>query len=269
MRNIICTRSAWLVLVIFRAFTTLSAGELTEGELRNWSSGTAYLLPAGRLEAGLFQPVRYGFSESLEFSAHPLVCILMPNFSLKWSHNQHGGLTFTTLHNVYYPTPLLRTLAKEGIGGMISPEFHIPQMVSFYNEILLSTSLSGSFLFTAKAGVSFAIKSGELDERTTIDLPLVFPRLAVYYHGYGFRIGIDLQGKITRRWNYLLDSDLFLIPAAEENMAFEHKGLVLWNKSQRFQLCIGYKLVYGKYPFGTQWHLLFPIFDFQWAWQLK
>ncbi len=63
-----------------------------------------------------------------------------------------------------------------------------------------------------------------------------------------------------------MEADLLYYLASDE-MAFEHKGLLLWNKSQRFQLCLGYKLTFGEYPFGTQWHLLGPLVDLQWAWQ--
>ena len=267
MRNLFIIFGA--MIVILWAVTGVDAVEPNDNSLLNWSSGTAYSLPAGRIEVGMFQPLRYGLSESLEMSIHPLVGILMPNFSLKWSHNRFGGFTFATRHSLTYPTFLLRTISKEGIGGMISPEFEIPHMLSLYNEVLLSKQIAGGHFFTGKAGINLAIKSGTLDERTTIDLPLVFPRLAVFYHGYNFRVGGDLQGKLIQSWNYLVDADVFLTPNAQENFAFEHKGLFLWNKSHRFQLCIGYKLTYGEYPFGTQWHLLIPLFDFQWALQLK
>jgi len=186
--------------------------------------------------------------------------------SVKWAHKSIGGLIFSTRHNIYYPTPLLRTISREGIGGIISPEFHIPHMISLYNEIILSKHLSENYLIAGKFGFNFVIKSGELDERTTIDLPLVFPRLNVFYNGYGFRSGFDLLGKLSNRWNYVVDMDFFYYPKADQDFAFEHKGLILWNKSHRFQLSFGYKLAYGEYPFGTQWHLLVPIFDIQWGW---
>jgi len=54
-----------------------------------------------------------------------------------------------------------------------------------------------------------------------------------------------------------------------EKMAFEHKGLLSWQKSHRFQFCLGYKLCYGQYPFGSQWHLLGPLLDLQWARQVR
>lgn len=275
MKNVMRTNLAKVLnlrkvmLIIFCTVGTLFASEPDETAGRNWSAGTAYLLPGGRWEVGVFQSLRYGYSESLEFSTHPLAFFLMPNLNIKWSHGSYQNFKISTRHSIYYPTPLLRTISREGTGGIISPEFHIPHLVSIYNEVLVSKLIAINQLITGKAGFCFALKSGALDERTTIDLPLVFPRLNVFYQGYGFRSGCNLEGKLIRRWNYLVDADVFYYPSAEEKMAFEHKGLLLWTKSQRFQFCIGYKLTYGEYPFGTQWHLLGPLFDLQWAWQGK
>ncbi|NQT27786.1 hypothetical protein HQ585_20685 [candidate division KSB1 bacterium] len=253
-------------LVLFMwGIPCIMAGEINEGDVSLWSSGTAYLLPKDRLEFGIFQPAAYGLSESLELSTYVLPNILMPNLSVKWKHSAIAGYDWATRHSFYYPTPLLRTVSKKGIGGLISPEFTMPHMVAFHNEILVSKRFDPRLLVTAKAGLTFAYTSEDLDERTTIDLPLIFPRLAVFYNTYNFRMGIDLQGLIVRRWHYVVDSDIFLVPKAEENFAFEHKGLIIWRKSTRFQMCLGYKLVYAEYPFGTQWHLLLPLFDFQWA----
>jgi len=220
-------RIAMSILIILVVVNSLSAENRNESTLRNWSSGTAYLLPPGRWEVGLFQSLRYGFSESLEFSTHPLVCILMPNLSVSWSHKPIKGFIFSTRHHIYYPTPLLRTISREGTGGIISPEFHIPHMILLYNEVILSRHLSTNYLITGKFGLSLAIKSGELDKRTTIDLPLVFPRLNVFYHDYGFRSGFDLLGKLSNRWNYVVDMDFFYYPKADHDFAFEHKGLIL------------------------------------------
>ncbi|MDZ7319392.1 MAG: hypothetical protein ONB11_09580, partial [candidate division KSB1 bacterium] len=250
-----------VILIILCTVSTLFTGEPNETDWRHWSSGSAYLLPAGRWEVGVFQSLRYGYSASLELSTHPLAFLVMPNFNVKWSHGCYRGFNLSTRHSGYYPTPLLRNIARKGTGGIISPEFHIPHLVSIYNEVLISKSIAKGHLFTGKAGFCLAIKSGKLDERTTIDLPLVFPRLNVFYQGYGFRGGCNVEGKLVSRWNYLADADLFYYPSGDEKIAFEHKGLLLWTKNQRFQLCFGYKLTYGEYPFGTQWHLLGPLFD--------
>ena len=158
------------------------------------------------------------------------------------------------------------------VGGIITndPDISkIPHMISSKNEVLVSRWVGNSILVTGKAGIVIAIKTGDLDTRTTIDLPIVFPRLGVYYNGYGFNAGADILNRLTKRINLLFDTDLFFLPGFKEgDFAFEHKGLLYWNKSSRFQVCLGYKLVYGKYPFGTHWHLL-PLLDFQWGRERK
>lgn len=233
----------------------------------HWSSGTAHSLPAGRFEMGLFQPMRYGCSDALEFSAHPLLFFVSPNFDAKINYGDLGGITIASSHGLTYPTHLMRLVAKEGIGGLISPEFDIPHIISWQNELLISAEMLGSHLLTAKLAWNTAYKSGPLDPRTTIDLPVVYARTGVYYHDYGWRFGADLKGPLFWRWGYSLDGDVFYYPKADPdiNMAFEHKGLLFWNKSTGFQLCLGYLLSYGEYPFGTQWHIL-PLIDLQWGW---
>ena len=233
-----------------------------------WSTGTAYTLPKGRTEIGIFQQIRYGQTETLEWSTHPILDLLIPNVTVKKSWSTFADWDFSTRHNITYPTPLMRTISRKGTGGIISPEFDIPQMFSLRNEVLLTRKFSPSFLITGKAGLTLAVTSDELDERTTIDLPLVFHRLGVYYNGYGVNFGLDVGGNLTSRFDYMTDVDIFLLPGADENFAFEHKSLIIWNKSKKFQIMFGYKLVFGEYPFGMQWHLL-PLFDMQWARQFR
>jgi len=263
-KNII--RYLGILLILIGMNSALVSDEISANQ--NWSSGTAYLLPVKRYEIGIFQPLRYGLSETRELSLHPIFAFVSPNLSLKLAHDKLGKLQFASDHGINYPTILMNLISREGTGGIISPEFEIPHMISIYNGVILSKPLGNYHLITVKAGFNFAIKFGDLDKRTTIDLPLVFPRLNVFYNGYGFRSGCDLKGKIFKKWYYLADVDIFYFPGAAENFAFEHKGLIQWNKSKKFQLCVGYKLSYGNYPFGSQWHLL-PAFDIRFAKQLK
>ncbi|MBN1481040.1 hypothetical protein EH223_01100 [candidate division KSB1 bacterium] len=237
---------------------------------QNWSIGTAQVLPQQRVEIGVFQPLRYGYSEKMEFSVHPLLFFVAPNFDIKRKHAEIGGISLASLHGLSYPTWLMRLLAREGIGGLISPEFNIPHIISVQNELFVSGELLSSHLLTGILAFNFAVKSGPLDPRTTIDLPVVYIRSGVYYHDYGMRAGVDIKGALAWRWSYVLDGMFFYYPKAESdiNMAFEHKGLLYWTKSRSFQICLGYLLSYGEYPFGTQWHLL-PLVDMQWGWTRK
>lgn len=236
-----------------------------------WSDGTARLLPGGRLEVGIFQPLRYGYSSTMEISTYKISTFLLPNLNLKIARNSRRGWRVATRHGLVYPTPMLRWL-QSPLGmelgepdkfALISPEFHIPQMISISNEILLTRKMDNEIELTIKGGFSFALGQ-RLQRRASIDLPLIFPRMSVYYNRILFRFGSDLNKALKGRWSYLMDYDLFLLPGGNEDFAFEHKALLKWTKSETFQLQFGYKLTAGEYPFGTQAHLL-PVLDLVWA----
>ncbi|MEE9167751.1 MAG: hypothetical protein V3U24_09890 [Candidatus Neomarinimicrobiota bacterium] len=261
------------------ALLLLTATVAAPAAEREWSTGTAHTLPRGRYEIGLFQPLRYGQTEYVEWSTHPILFIKMPNIRVKISHSTFSGWKVATRHSLVYPTPLLRLLRVKGfgiqaladmdVGGIISDDPTIPQiphMISSRNEIMLTRFFGTSTFITVKAGLALSVKSGELDSRTSVDLPTVFPRLGVYHNTYGMNLGLDFLTKVTKRTELVTDMDALLLPGLDEGtFAFEHKGLLIWNKSSRFQVTVGYKLVFGEYPFGTQWHLL-PLFDLQWGW---
>jgi hypothetical protein len=253
-----------LILIILAASWNIAQVPASDTHL-NWSSGTACILPVNRWETGVFLPLRWGCSPSLELSIHPLAVFVIPNVSAKWSHGTHNGWMIASRHSMYYPTPLLRMLAKKGTGGIISPQFEIPHMVSISNEVLVSHPIK-KFLATGKLGLAFALKSAALDENSTIDVPVVFPRLNVFYNDIGLRTGINVEGKIYKRWRISVDTDLFYYPGGDEKMAFEQKSLLFWQKSGNFQLCLGYMLSWAQYPFGNQCHLLGPLLDLEWGW---
>ena len=62
----------------------------------------------------------------------------------------------------------------------------------------------------------------------------------------------------------LLDLDFSILPGMDTKKtdsgitkllgeySFEHKGLLIYEKSETFRLLTGYKFVHGKYPFGTE-----------------
>ena len=235
-----------------------------------WLPGTAHTLPQGRWEFGLFQPVRWGQAEGREVSFYKLTAFLMPGATVKQRWLQRYDWTISSSHSVYYPTPLLKMVAKPGIGGMISPEFEIPNMVSVWNMVLASKQLNNDKILTVKAGMALAFGGSDLAVESTIDLPLIYHRLAVYYNNWLLRFGSDMDSRLNEKWTYLVDGDLFIIPGMKGSFALEHKGMVTWEKSSRFHISLGYKMVYGQYPDGypneniTRLHIL-PMIDFVWS----
>ena len=61
------------IVILISSFVVQSAFSQASDQFhKNWHSGTAFLLPEGRMEIGIFQPLRYGWSKSIEFTIHPL-----------------------------------------------------------------------------------------------------------------------------------------------------------------------------------------------------
>ena len=220
-------------------------------------------LPKGKFETGFFQPLRYGLSENIEISTHPVLMFFIPNLAVQKRHPSWDGLA--SRHSLVLPTLLLKLVTKKGVGGFISPEFDIPLMIALKNEIQLKRILNDHWTVSGTAGLTLAYCSKKLDKRTTIDLPVVFPRLGVFYNGYGVKFGLGFTGALLPRLGLLTSLNVLLLPGMEEGFAFEHKNLLTWALSNRTDIQIGYKLICGEYPFGVQWHLL-PLFDVLWHW---
>lgn len=238
--------------------TCLLAQELSDTNY--WTSGTAMTLPAKRFEIKLSELSSYGITGKIEISVRPLMFWLMPQLKVKIHLSWKNGYIIASEHQLNYPTLFLNAISRKGIGGLISPEFKFPGMISIYNGIVVSHKISDNYILTGKGGILFAIRSGAIDDRSTLDFPLLYPRFAVYYHPIVFNPGIDLRGKISSSFGFKLNAESYIILGTSENFFFENRGYVTWTRKTRLQLQAGYFLCYGKYPFGTQWHL-FPAFE--------
>ena len=107
----------------------------------------------------------------------------------------------------------------------------------------------------------------ELDKRHLVDLPLAYPRMAIYHHGIGANMGMDWNYQHTQKTTLQLDIDLLFLP--KEHTFFEHKLLFHYNISEKYTLTLGYKTSYGHYPFnkkGEFWWNMFPLVDLSWQW---
>ena len=226
-----------------------------------WTGGTACNIPAHRVEFGLLTASRYGISNRLELSAHPLMFFLMPQVSLKVNWGGDAGFMLATEHGIFYPTLFMRLVAAKGTGGLISPEFSIPQMAAISNRILVSYRPFGKALLTAHAGISFALESARPDPASTIDLPVIYPRLAVFYNQPEADAGLDFRGYFIPRFGWLLNGENFFVRGTKRNYFFENKGVLVYtSKRENLRVEAGYKLCFGRYPYGEQWHLL-PVVD--------
>jgi hypothetical protein len=232
----------------------------------------AFVLNPGVVKYSVFSPASVGLCKNLDISAHPIMLFLSPSVELKYHFDKKQDIMISSYHGINYPTILLSVIARKGTGGVISPEFDIPQMVAVRNGIMATTTLGSDNYLTGRLGFEFAINNSVLEPGTSVDLPVIAPRSAVYYNNVGFNLAISNEGRISSIFNYLLKCEVFAFPFISEkvkreyedghnSLFFELTGNLVWKISGSSAITPGFKLCYGDYPFGTKWHLL-PSIDF-------
>ncbi len=258
---------------------------IMSGNPNQWNSHSAHVILEKRLEIGLFQPLRYGIKENLEFSTYPIWFFVIPNVSFKKPYKDIAGFKIASRFSTAYPTPLLNILSKNGIGGLMDPNLTVPPMVSISGTLLMSKKKFGT-MTTFKTGADIGLVMGELDERSNIDLPIVYHRLEIFHNKWGIHTGLDVTKDISEQFTLFIDLDLRLLPGLEKykpdknyqlhsgNYSIEHKLLLIWNYSSSFRVITGYKLIAGEYPYGKEVRLLpyipvlekwIPIIELQWG----
>ena len=230
-----------------------------------FSRDTAYPLENGQRQMGVFQPRIYGMNNNLEISTHPLLFFVKPNVKVKKYHGEYKGLGMASRFSFDYPTPLLKLIQREGKFGILSkdPDIgDIPNLFVFQGELLV-TKKSADYSLTGKAGLSIC-PGCELDKRHLVDLPLTYPRMTVYHHGFASNVGLDLDYIYSEKISLKTDIDLFIIP--DEDVFIENKFMINYQFSPKYTLTGGVKLTQGTYPFGKQVDI-FPLIDLSWRWE--
>ncbi len=219
-----------------------------------------YELNKGEKEIGVLAPFRLAITDSVEVSAHPLLFLLAPNIKMRLKNQSFRGFDWASEHGLFCPTILLRLLARKGTGGFISPEFAIPPMIAVYNGFVFSKKIGEQQRVSLSAGVSYALRAGSLNKRVSIDLPFIYPRLAVFFSNYQIRAALEYNGVFSQRWSMAFSVDGF----SAEDFALENKAYIAWSSKGKTHVRAGYYLSYARYPFGVQAHLIVPVLDVVW-----
>ena len=229
-----------------------------------FSGDSAFPLENGQRQMGIFQPRIYGMKNNVEISTHPLLFIVKPNVKIKKYHGEIKGLALASRYSFDYPTLFLKLLQRDGIGGILAddPDIgKIPQLFVCQGEWLMTKRFS-NYNITGKVGMSIC-PGCEIDKRHLIDLPLAYPRMAIYHYGIAANSGVDMDYH-SDKISIKTDLDLIFLP--EEDIFLEHKLLCKYQLSTKYILSVGYKLAYGKYPYGKQLDI-FPLVDLSWRWK--
>jgi hypothetical protein len=230
--------------------------------IKKWSYNTAYLMPVGKWESGIVQPFRYGISSKLEVFGNVLMLPFIPNAGVKVAWGTKKDFVISSEHSLSVPTPFLNFVSTSGIGGLISPEYSFSFIMDINNSIVVSRKIAPKTLLSAQAGFIFALRSVKPDQQSTIDLPMVYPRMAQDYEGTSIRLGTDIKGSLSDKWFYEEGLQVFLITRPDNNFFFENTGTLMWAVGQSLRIKGGYVLAYGEYPYiNPKWQIR-PTLDF-------
>jgi hypothetical protein len=232
-----------------------------EPVLKKWSYNTAYLMPQGKWESGLFQPFRYGINPKMEVYTNVLMLPFIPTAGIKIAQGTKNDFVFASEHNLSVPTPFLNFISRKGIGGLISPEYDFSFILSVYNALIVSKQITPKMIASAKVGFAFALRAEKPDPQSTIDLPVFYPRMAHYYEGTSIRPGAAVKGSIGAKWFYEEGVQAFIITRPDNNFFFENTGTLMWAVGGSWRIRGGYILAYGKYPYETPKWQLWPTLD--------
>jgi hypothetical protein len=231
----------------------------------------SYLLSKGEYRYSLFSKAEYGLTDNITLSAHPLWIFIAPSIDIRWRWISSDSYSLSWIHGISCPTPAMNLFALEGTGGLISPEFDIPFMLALRNGVISTWKTKQGHTITSEFAVEFALLNDKLQPGSSIDIPVISPRNAVYYKNIGVDVALAAEGKIIGKFDYYSKAQAFVFPAKNDKYTNEYgetsrffgefSGLIFWNLSKKSKLGLGGRLCYGDYPFGTQWHLL-PMIDF-------
>ncbi len=231
-----------------------------------FSNDNALTIGDNNRQIGLFKPFIIGTPE-IEISTHPLLFLIKPNFKIKKYLGKRHNLDFAGRFGFDYPSLLLKTLEREGTGGVLSIDETIdpiPHLFILSSELLLTKKIA-ALQITNKIGLSLC-PGCDLDSRNIIDLPIIYPRMKLYDSKILQNVGLDIKYFVSEKIKINTDLDFLIIP--KENTFIEHKLLFNYFLSKKISFTTGYKLVYGKYPYGKYLDL-FPLLDITFYWTDK
>lgn len=268
--KIYCKSGPMAFVVLMAVFVLSSSAQAENSVLRAPFAGhTAYVVGEDNFEIGVFGALRYGLTENVELSTHPLFLFVIPNVAAKVAWWSGENSQFSSRHTLVYPTLLLNLVSREGTGGILPPTTEVPQVFALSNDALFSHQISEHHTMTWRLGVTVAPHFGGgttgATQFPTIDVPLVYARTAAY-HSIGSGVaGLAVDGPIWGPFSFVVDADVFVMPGMDVGKFAVEQGTTLrWNPSGSWIVQAGYRLVVGSYPFGMQTDI-FPVLDVQWA----
>lgn len=231
---------------------------------------------------GIFDPWRISINNKHELSTQPLLFFIIPNAKLKYQWCDKNNATLFSKHSFTIPTLLLKTLAREGTGGILPVDSKIPFIFTTKHQFFVQKSFSEIHQLTIGLGGEIGFH-GKNSDFPTIDYPIVFPRTHVYTNNFllqgDLKWTIRLYNKtrscsdyvscmnqrtklVLSKTEFFLDlhSTYFHLPTNFNNYRAFEESLILRRETYNKGYKLGVKYSYGTYAFGKG-NGFFPFFD--------
>ena len=229
-----------------------------------WTNETADNLDKYNFRIGAFQASRAGLTDRIEFSSNALNNIFSQNIAVKFELRNRKSI-IATKHGVNYPKLGLNVAKNTNFRKWIGDTTLIPDVLVFKNELLISNYFKtceccdNVYLITYKFGVIKNLYKNILPFQS-IKHPLLNHRTEIYNNYYLWNFGIDFQGPFLFEWlEFIIDFDYYRIFATNTE-AIEHKTLMRWKFSEKFNFFGGYKIAYNSSYEGKNF-FFFPLID--------
>lgn len=217
-----------------------------------WTERGAKTVPLYEIHFSAMSASRWGNFPDTEISSNLLLLPVVPNIALK--HKWLGRKNIlSSQHSFYYPSMMMRYMAKKEIGDILSKDSKIPSIYSFRNEIIFSSILNyerkkcffkiPDLILTLRLGIdkSFVGKSLYLP---IVNNSLVYARsLSARTGKIQYFFGAELAGNLYKAFNYSISADYFT-PFPMNKLVAQGQLRVHWHKSSRFSLSAGCKVSY-------------------------
>jgi len=209
-----------------------------------WSNNTAYIMPIGKWESRIFQSFRYGLNKRLGLKSSAILFPVFPNAGIKVELGTRKRYVFASEH-LSYPTLFLNTVSFKDTGGLISPQFHFPFILSIDNSLIVTKPIGRTSLISADAVIS---------------LSLFYPRMAHYYEGKSMHANLSFKSLIFKKLFYKENMCMFCIIRNRDKLFAENSENIMWTVNRSLRLKGEHTLSWGKYPFGN--HIqMWPMLD--------
>lgn len=249
------------IFILFTVFIVFTKKNIKADSLYVFSfiQKTAFTNQPKQFNKSLWEPYSYGINKNIELQSFLTGNFIMPNIGIKINLLKKNKFYFSSQHAINYFTPWLNFWQGKGTGAIISPEINIPNLFLLENGVFASYLINNKLLISTNLNVSFAL-GNKINKLYSIDLPIIYNRFAPAYENSVFSLKTNLQGKITKKFNYIATFDYYYINSNQSSNFIETSIIGVFSKSNRFKFCLGPKLVYGQYPFGNQVNIL-PYFN--------